>query len=666
MNKGYSLLMALLLGTVLFTTQSCKTGGGTIKDGDEAYSHELYSNAINIYKRVYTKAKGPDKASLAFKIAEAYRLNSQYTQAQNWYQKAVNAGYKNPEVYYKDAYVLKMAEKYDEAIEQYKLYEKEKPSDAARAEEQINVINEFRNGKQDNCQLYIVDNFKMANSNKNDFAPSVMPKEGLTLTSDRDDATGKKTFGRSGLKYTDIFLLAKKKVGKVEKWQTPITVLPGTVNNDKNQGCATFDAKGDVMYYTDCNGPRVDDPKKKAPNCVIRSARKKGKEWEPDAALPFCTDTTINYGQPGLSPDGTKMIFAMNGPQTKGGHDLYLSTYVKRSRTWSDPIPLGDNINTEGDEGYPYFFNDTTLYFASDGLPGLGGLDLFVTTGTGDTWSKPKHLRSPMNSGGDDFAITFEDNKVSGYFASNRPQSRGDDIYSFTVQPQVFTLSGVMSYKENKQPVQGATIILIDENTKAKQSVTTDKKGFYKFTLKAGTKYMVYGTKKGFFNSEKEYPTTVGLECSKDLVADLQITQNITISVSNIYYDLDQARIRADAKPVLDSLYSVLQTYPYMVFEVGSHTDCRASYHHNDSLSQARADSVVAYLVNKGIEKERLVAKGYGERMLVNNCACEPNDQGPGKDCTEEEHAANRRSTFKILRTDFVPKTQPGDDDENK
>jgi peptidoglycan-associated lipoprotein len=675
MNKCYLLFIVCLSSMVFSGLTSCNSIKGTERDAVQAEKNEQFYIAIQIRSGLYKSSKKKDeKAYNAFKIAEDMRVNRDYHHAQGWYQKAINAGYnvKEPIVYWKLGDMQKMDEKYDEALATFETYKKEKPSDP-NIDEQIRVIKEFMADKG-GCQLYFVDPFKIANSPQNDYSPVLLKKDGMVFTSDRDDATGKKTFGRTGLKYSDLFILTKKKSGKVMKLSGPAVPLAGDVNTDKNQGCATFDAKETIMYYTDCNGPFVldvtkkndeknIDKKRKMPNCVIKYATKKGKEWTNPEVVNFCTDTSINYGQPALSPDGNRLIFSMNGPTTKGGHDLYLSTYVKRSRTWSTPINLGENINTTGDEMFPYFFNDTTLYFSSDGWPGLGGLDLFVSYGQGETWSKPKHLKAPLNSGGDDFAIAFDDNKTTGYLSSNRPKSRGDDIYAFTIPPQTFTLSGLAYRKDStggkvkRVPLPGTCVTLTVKSTKKKFTATTDKAGYYKFVITADMEYDVIGRKRGFFNSNKEHVSTMGLDCSKDLTQDLDLTVPV-ITVYGLNYDLDKADIKPEFIPRLDSLYNIMITYPFMTFEIGSHTDCRASYAHNDSLSLARSKSVVDWLIAKGIEKERLKAHGYGEHMLLNNCGCEPNNVGPGKDCTEAEHAINRRTTIKVLSYDFKSKLE--------
>ncbi len=633
---------------------ACKSGGN-LTDGDTAMKQEQYNVAIENYKGAYSGVKDKVKrAEVAFKIAEAMRFNRDFVKAEGWYQKAITGGHTDPMVYYQLGEVQKMNEKYEEALVQFERYAKEVPSDA-RATEQISVIKNHIESTKNPRTRYVVENFKTANGPANDYSPILIDKEGMIFSSDREEATGKKIFGRMGGSYSDLFLLSKVKSGKTERWKGPATVIGGGINSDYNEGAATVDAKGGVMYYTQCNG--VDGKK---PNCVIMMAKKKGKEWVPEPApLSFCSDTTIDYGQPALSPDGTKMIFAHDGPEGVGGKDLYLVTYVKRSRTWGDPVNLGPVINTAGDENFPYFFNDTTLYFASDGHIGIGGLDIFVSYGVGETWTKPKHLSAPLNSGGDDFGIVFEENGETGYFTSNRNagnyKSRGDDIYSFTVTPLVFTLSGIVYDKDTKKPLSNSTVTLVDQKTKKKTNATTDATGAYMFKLDKNSDYLVSAEKDQYLGSIDEAQSTVGLEFSTDLTQDLVLSRS-GFELKDIYYDLNSADLRPESIVKLDTLIEIMTNYPKLVIELGSHTDCRASVDYNIDLSQRRAQSVIDYLVTaKGIPAARMVAKGYGESQLVNHCACEPNDVGPGKDCTEEEHQANRRTTVRVLNFNYRP-----------
>lgn len=636
---------------------ACKSGGN-ITDAETAMKQEQYSVAINNYKGAYSGIKDKKKrADVAFKIGEAMRLNRDFVKAEGWYQKAISGGHTDPMVYYQLGEVMKMNEKYEEALVQFETYAKEVPSDE-RAKEQIEVVKSYLESKKNPRTRFVVESFKIANSVANDFSPMLLEKEGMVFSSDREEATGKKVYGRTGISYTDLFLIPKVKQGKTTRWKGPATVIAGGVNTDFNDATATFDEKGSTMYYTSCNGYFSETNKKQRPNCVIMKATKKGKDWVPDAEpLSFCTDTTIDYGQPTLSPDGTKMIFSHDGPQGIGGKDLYIVTYVKRSRTWGDPVNLGEVINTGNDEMFPYFYNDTTLYFSSDGHIGIGGLDVFVSYGTGETWTKPKHIPAPLNSGGDDFGIVFEEGGESGYFTSNRNsanyKSRGDDIYSFTMTPLVFTLSGVVYDKDTKRPLSNSTVTLVDQTTKNKVTATTDATGAYLFKLNKSTDYLVSAEKDKYLGSTDEEQSTVGLEFSTDLTQDLVLSRT-GFELEGILYDLDSDALRDTSKKVLDSLAQIMTDYPKLIIELGSHTDCRASAEYNQDLSQRRAQSVVNYLVNeKKIAPGRLVAKGYGETQLKNPCPCDRVDNDQGVSCTEEQHQGNRRTTVSVLSFDW-------------
>jgi peptidoglycan-associated lipoprotein len=578
-------------------------------------------------------------------------------------------GYQNPEVYYGLGQVMKMGEKYEEALVQFETFQKEAPSDP-RSKEEIQIIKDVLEFKKNpRRQLFKVENFRNANTAFNDYSPMVLKEQGLVFSSDREEATGKDKYGRTTLKYSDLFILKKVTTGrgtkKVEKWSTPPVRLEGEANSKMNEGTPTFDAKGNTMYFTRCNPqPTVEQKeagqKREAPNCQIYMAKKKGKgEWTEPTPLPFCTDTVVDYGHPTLSPDGTKMVFAMDDPKGLGGKDLWLVTWVKRSKTWSDPINLGPTINTAQDEMFPYFLDDTTLYFSSDGHLGYGGLDVFKSTGTGETWAKPKNLNYPLNSGGDDFGIVYNEDRNTGFFTSNRNnatfKSRGDDIYAFDVIPLVFTLSGIVYDDATApKPVPNATVTLLDVTTNKTVTAKTDGSGAYSFKLEHQHDYDVSAEKDGYLGSKVERASTVGLEFSADL------TQNLTLKkrgfvIPNVFYDLDDTTLTEASKVSLDTVYQILVEYPKLVIELQAHTDCRATQEYNMRLSQGRANSVFAYLVSKGIAGGRLVPKGYGETRLMNNCACEPNDTGPGANCTEAEHALNRRTMVEIVSFDYRP-----------
>lgn len=653
MRKSYLWIFVL---PILLSLHSCTTG---VKDAQTAETREQYYQAIEAYKKAYSGTKDrAKKAEIGNKIADLLLLNRNSAQAEIWYTKAQAMGYSDAKLHYSLGEALKMNEKYPQALKEFEIYEKEVPGDA-RVAEQKELIKAAQDWKNNPHTRFVVDNFKPANSPQGDWSPFLF-KDQLFFTSDRNGTTGKKIFNRTGGNYSDIYVMDRKysKDKKNVKWSAP-SILEGDINTIMNDGTAYLDSKGNNIYYTQCNGVKGDSVK----NCVVMMADKKGKGWGNGVVLPFCVDTTVDYGHPAISPDGQKLLFSSDMPGGKGKHDLYLSTYVKRSRTWSDPINLGGVINTEGDEEFPYWLNDTTFYFSSDGHIGMGGLDIFLTHGKNPDWAKPQNLKYPINSGGDDFGICFDESLDAGFLTSNRLRSQGDDIYSFYLTPLVFTISGVVYNTKTNKPEHNVTVSLEGHNG-SKKTVQTDDNGKYFFKLDKGVDYEVRGKKKNYFNSAPQYKTTKGLDYSANLEQDLTVTpQDVEITLRGIYYDLDKADLRPESQGTLDTLLGIMNEYPYIVIEIGSHTDCRASYAYNDTLSQKRAKSVVNYLISKGIDADRMEAKGYGERQLLNNCGCEDN-KGPGMDCTEEEHQINRRSTFKVLRNDYVPKNPPKNEEK--
>ena len=620
----------------------------------DAENKEQYAQAIDGYKKLYKAQRvKTEKAKLAYKIGELQAKNYNYKQADDWFTIAGALGYSDVKLHYQLAEAKKMNEKYLEALKEFDTYEKEVPGDPKITEEK-RLVKDAMDWKTNPQTRFVVDNFKLANTPNSEWAP-FLKKDILYFTSDRPGTTGNKVFGRTNGAYSDIFYMERKYNGKDKKtvrWTAP-SLLAGEVNTIMNEGTAYVDAKGNTMYYTQCNGAKGDSIR----NCVVMMAENKGKGWGAGTVLPFCVDTSSDYGQPAISPDGQRIVFSSDIPGGEGKHDLYLSTYVKRSHTWSDPINLGKTINTDGDEMFPYWMNDTTLYFSSNGLPGMGGMDIFVTTGRNPNWSKPKNLKYPINSGGNDMSITFDEGQESGFFASDRLHGIGQlDIYTFYITPLTFSIRGTVYNTLTNLPERGVAVKL-EGNNGTKLEATTNDSGNYYFKLFKNEQYQVVSKKKNFFNSKPIYATTVGFDLSQHYVRkDMFVTpqEGPPIEVA-IHYDLDKANIRDDAKPVLDSLVGVMNEYPYIVVELSSHTDCRSSYAYNDTLSQKRADSAVAYMVKKGVDADRLVAKGYGERQLKNNCACE-DGKGPGMDCTEAEHQVNRRTEIKVLRSDYVPK----------
>ncbi len=630
-------------------------------DADAAFASGNYYDAIPLYKKAFAKENKKDKkAEIVFRTAECYRLTGAVPDEIVWYDKAVKAGYKDPIaiLYYADA--LKQSGKYDESIVQYTNFKKASPGDARG---DIGIQSCVLGQKwKDKPRRYKVENLSPLNTKYSDFAACFGSRDHRTLvfSSTRQEAVGSSDDGVTGEKFSDLF---EATVDKKGKWSSPKPLDP-LINTINNEGAAAFDKKFNDMYFTRCILE-----KGKINLCAIYLTHKKGQTWDIPVALKIGNGDSATIGHPCLSPDDQTLYFSAYLPGGFGGKDIWMCNYDKKKKTWSEPINLGNKVNTAGDEMYPFMGNDGVLYFASNGLPGMGGLDIFKTKMSGSNWDEPVNMQYPINSPYDDFAFISDTNNTHGYLTSNRDGGKGsDDIYEWTLPPLVFTLSGHVYDVDTKANVEGASIELFgsDGTTNA---VKTDKTGAYKYTLNAETAYKISATMKDYLNQFSEV-TTKGLEQSKDFVADFYIKSIAKpFELKGILYDVDKWFLRLEAKLVLDTVVKVLNDNPDIVVEIGSHTDARPTRITNDTLSKNRAESVVSYLVEKGIDSLRLVPKGYAAtqpRVIDADLASTSHFKAGDvmdmnyinklktKELKEEAHQLNRRTEFKVLSHSYV------------
>ncbi len=646
------ILWILALVPFLMFNNACKP---TIGKAKASIEKKQFHSAAEEYAYLYAHTdNSKEKLKYAELVGECYKNASQYKKAVVWYKKA-SAKTKEPEVVMMYCKMLKANQQWAEAIVALQDFKKRFPDKmTAMADCEISGCENALKWK-DLKTRYIVQNEKKLNSRDNDFAP-VYGKDGLYFTSDRPNPKGKNGYDWSGHGgYYDLY------VSKVDKKKFKGTPNPFASDNlgkpqavaetytQYNEGTITFDAKGNVMYITQCGGKDG-----KAINCQIYKLDKKSAGWSEidyTSPLPFCNDTIHVWGQPSLSADGSKLYFVSDMEGTLGGQDIWVCNYVKKGKTWSNPINLGPTVNTEKDEMYPFIHPDGTLYFASKGHCGIGGFDIFMTKGDGTSWSEAQNMRQPVNSAGDDFAFICDQSKENGFFTSNRATLKDDDIYSFTMTPLVYTLTVRTFDKNTRELLPMVTVPITNGYDTIMMKLTTDNTGTVKQVIKGNTDYFLYGKKKYYFDSRNESISTKGLEESKDFVVDLFLEKQDIPRVLDILYDLDKANIRPDAALKLDSVVLVLKNFPDIALELGSHTDCRARFDYNCDLSQRRADSAVDYMVRQGIDRERLIARGYGEFRLTNNCGCEPTNIAPG--CDDAMHQANRRTTTRIITMEW-------------
>ncbi|MFC2176608.1 OmpA family protein, partial [Bacteroidota bacterium] len=560
---------------------------------------------------------------------------------------------------------IKANGKFEEAIAEYEKYAELEPEDprGKSGAESCALAQKWI----DNPSRYVVENEVQLNGAYMDFAPAYSADDHKTIyfTSSRNNAAGNEIDGWTGQGFTDLF---EATIDNKGKWSSP-QPLSNAINSQFNEGASVMDSEYKTMIFTRCGLE-----KKKKMGCELYSSKKEGSSWSEPELLPFFQvaegddSTVVTSGHPAISADGKTLIFASDAEGGKGGRDLWKSKFNEEKKRWDTPTNV-EELNTPGDEMYPFIHNDGTLYFSSNGHTGMGGLDIFMAEAQGETWGNISNMRFPINSAGDDFAIIFEKEQEKGYFTSNRENGKGsDDIYSFLLPALKFTLSGVVSDFKTKKLVKGATVSIVGTDGSSMET-TTDGKGKYFFDLSPATSYVITAGKKDYYLNKTGKTTTVGFEEDKDLVHDFELDPiDRIIDLPNIFYDLGKWDLRPESKVSLDGLIETLNDNPTIVIELGSHTDTRASDSYNLNLSQKRAQSVVDYLIDNDIDQERLVAKGYGEttpkvldaavgEFKVNSVI---NDSFINRLATdelkEEAHQLNRRTEFKVLRNDFVPK----------
>lgn len=664
----------LLAFTVLFT--GCT--GSSLSKADEAKSRMQYKIAGDLYTILGPKVKGPnakeDQARAREEAAYCYRMANEYEKAIKAYEKVVKKDPKNTEALYQLG-VLNMkvaggknADAKREARDYFKKYLEEVPNDE-RVIAKIAALDSAENWeKEAPNSRFKVTNLKVVNTKGMEYSPMIAGKKDdvLYFSTDREGGVAKKKiYGLTGNSYSDMWFIKAKKGSRrnaAKTWEKPEIAL-GTINTKYNDGSCVFDRKYSTIYYTQCNGADG-----KSTSCKLFQAKLSGTEWAEEQMLGFCVDDTFDYGHPALSEDGKTMYFSSNRDGGEGGYDIWCVTYNQRAKSWGVPFNLGPTINTEKDEMFPYVnIHNGSLYFSSNGHLGMGGLDVFMVEGSGTEWTTPENLRAPLNSGGDDFGMTFDNtNPDHGFFTSNRNGGKGNfDIWEFNVSPLVIEIEGYvyecLPEPDDKnhnlsKPLKNSVITITNDKDSSKIIVKTNDKGYYgKIRLKEKTNYEINCDNRElyYFDAMPVQRTTKGIKISTTLKQDFCLKSQIIIMTVPIYYDLDRAEIRKDAAAILDEkILPLLLKYPKLRMELGSHTDCRSSYDYNIDLSQRRADSAVAYLVRKGVDARRLLAKGYGESQLVNDCKCEGAVKVP---CTETQHQENRRTTIKTLDVNFDP-----------
>jgi peptidoglycan-associated lipoprotein len=634
---------------------------------DKTFSIGEYYKAIEKYKKAYAKEKDKDKKTeITFKIGNCYRLINDPKKAETYYSRVVKRKFKDPRATLYYAEMLRMNGKVEDAKAQYEEYIKLEPADTQAAIE-LQTCDSILAWKK-NPTRYQVANVKEFNTKYNDFSPAFASTDykELYITSSREGAEGSKIHGGTGQSFADIYYT---RLDNKEKWAVPAPV-DKAVNSQFDDGVPWVSADGDVMFFTRC---RFD--KQQELGCQILSTKRQGTKWAEPLILAIAKDSVV-VAHPSLAPDQLTMFFASDMLGGLGGKDIWKTTRADAAAAWGPPSNLGDQINTPKDEMFPFAKSDSLIYFSSNGHPGMGGLDIFKAQLDKEGKWAVENMKYPINSISDDFGIIFQNDEEQGYFSSSRVEGGkgGDDIYSFVLPAKRYNLSGKVINEKTLLPVKEAEVRLIGSDGTSLE-YKTDSTGNFSFKLKGETDYLIVAFKKGFLNG-KMRETTMGLQDSRDFETTLVLSPyERPIELPNILYDLAKWDLRPESMVALDGLVETLNDNPNITIELMSHTDVRPfRTMSNLELSQNRAQSVVDYLISKGIASDRLKARGYGPdvpRVADAKIAEQYNwvvigdtlskayiDKLANDQLREIAHQLNRRTEFRVLSTDYVPTDQ--------
>ena len=717
-KKGFALLFLAMIVAASGFAQTKSLA----QKADDLFAQKQFIAALEKYEEAYNKIKSnkAEKNRCYFQMGECYRLMNNFPKAERVYKRLINTKYytTEPKLYFYMAEMYRFENRFDEADEYYEKYLELQPDDtyAQQRKSSLVYVNQLFM-ERTRHQITRLDNWC---TDYNDWAPRFMGDDTSTLvfTSSRFTGPDKDEHdGWTGQAFSDFFYVFQDRTGK---WSDAPELLDqtGKINSPVNEGEAVFSADGSTVYYSRC-----DRKEHEFQGCYIyystkgdakldskgKGGKKGGKkggneemagEWSDPVRIEI-GDTAFNYLYPTLTEDELTMYFSSDMPNGYGDYDIWKVTRASKEEPFSNPVNLGPAVNSAGREAFPLLRYDSVLYYSSNGLPGVGGYDLFVTEKMGRKWSTPRNLGIPINSSYDDVSIIFYPGEhymmERGYFSSNRPFSdphskKTDkkgvktppvnyDLFYFELPPLLYTIEGTVRDEKSMQLVEHAKVKIVGSNGTSYETYT-DKRGFYSFDntqIMRNVVYKMYVSKVDYFSIEGS-ESTCGYNTDKDIVHDFRLdpVPKQPVVLPEIRYDLAKWDLKEEFMDSLMDLYLVMVNNPNIVVELRAHTDCRPFIGlTNDTLSQRRAQSVVDYLVSRGIEPDRLVAKGYSDRVprtLDRNMTvrvngnkytfsegitleCDYINELPNKERQEAAHLLNRRLEFLILRTDYVSKT---------
>ncbi|GKG73819.1 hypothetical protein DXA15_05980 [Parabacteroides sp. AM58-2XD] len=660
MNKKITpYILLFLTALLLFSCKSAK-----LSDAEEKQRIGEYFEAAAIYRKVYTKTS-PQKRDLrgyiAYRMAECNRLINNTPRATSAYMNALRYDYPDSIVSLRLGQMYQKSGKYMDAIRHYNDFLLLNPESQLA----LNGIkgSELAPQWKQNPNRYIVKRMEKFNSRRGEFCPMLYGEkyDQLYFTSSRTPKGANKDKDETisaitGQRNNDFFLVKQDEQGN---WLAPVE-LEDEVNTEFDEGTPSFSKDGNTMYYTYC----AQDPEGPRTSEIYVSTRSSAK-WGKGTRASIVKDSVTALGHPAVSPDGKYLYYVSDAVGGFGGKDIFRSRLV--GNDFGPMENLGPDINTPGDEMFPYVRDSVTLYFASNGHPGMGGLDLFKATQDSTGKWHVENLKAPINSMGDDFGITFEGDKEKGFFSSNRNDARGyDHLYSFELPIITIFIEGIV-FDVDENPIEDATVRIVGKDG-LNEKVLAKKDGTYRVELERDIRYVMMASARGYLNQNFELKTGPE-EKNETYIVDFYLSPiSKPVVIENIFYDFDKATLRPESQKALDEMIKMLNDNPNVTIELGAHTDRKGSDQYNERLAQRRAQSVVDYLIAGGIEKERLEAKGYGESVpkVINKKMAKNYDfLNEGDVLTEEfiltltpeqqeiADQINRRTEFKVLRTNY-------------
>ena len=696
--KQFFILAFLTLSLSQYTFGQTTPEPKYIRKANDTYYSGNYFEAIKVcqdaYKTLGYKGTIRQKGEMAYKIADSYRNMQIYDKANEWYGTCIELKYFDavPEVYFYRGDMQRMLKEYDNSLKSYREYKRIAPNSLSKElESAMAAIDKYRDFESEESNFVIKCEEKI-NSKQYDMSPSFGDKKGKTIYfgTSRDESTGSDRDPISGQKYMDIFSAEYDVNGNPTNVKSIDT--KGVVNSTQNEGTACFDSKKKKLYFTRCpNAEKMDL------GCEIWTADLSGEDFENPLRISLKTNDSVSVGHPCLTPDDMMLIFASdmtesaNGEKSFGGRDLWYVMYDRRSKMWdSVPHNMGSMFNSAGNELFPSIGPKGQLYFASDGLPGIGGLDIFVSQREGDEnkWSGTKNMGVPFNSQGNDYGMCDFDGR-SGFFTSERKTSSSNeytsDIWSYSIPPNLYDLRVVVyeSGKKTKKLAGAKVTVTVSDGTTWEG--TTDARGKVSWNEKAdkksrwilvGKDFTLKAGKEGYYEDKRGAKfSTVGLDQSQTFILEMPLLPIGEIRTPEVRYPVSQWTFINDVTCMsLDSLKfldSMLREYPNITLDLFSHTDARDTDVKNQVLSENRAKAVYKYLVEqKGIDARRIRPVGKGEAepatwedennqkvILTESYINQFKTSDPAK--FQKLHQINRRTTAKITGTDFNPAIAP-------